>query len=140
MKTLVIVATTLTLFCSAPAFAGQWQPASVDGRESKPAPARSARRARVIGMLVGAGAGVGLGLVTGLQLLPEATCKDAKVWGMAGAFGTGGALAGYALTRSAQDPFAFRGPLPDRARTARRAEQDPGPLPTFLFRARSNED
>jgi len=68
-------------------------------------------RGRLMPVLIGIGAGVGLGLLTGTKALPEATCKDGKVWGVAGAFGAAGAVIGYSLAgRGERFDFAARSP------------------------------
>lgn len=86
------------------------------GDQVKAGPARAAvdaprSRSRLMPVLIGIGAGVGLGLLTGTKALPEATCKDGKVWGVAGAFGAAGALIGYSFAgRGERFDFAARSP------------------------------
>lgn len=84
----LIVLTAVVLSLTSQAFA-QTPP---DPR--RPLRSGTSKRAKMIGLVVGAGAGFGLGMLAGLQS-PGASCSDRKVWLAAGSFGALGATFGY---------------------------------------------
>ena len=87
---LVVVTIVITGLLSGKAFAD-----SVKRQPPPRAKSGASMRSRLVGMALGAGAGFGLGMVTALHKLPDASCKDGKVLVSAGSFGTIGAMFGY---------------------------------------------
>ena len=105
------------------------------GREARPPRGpRSSRRGRFIGLVVGAGAGLGLGMMAALKALPDASCTTRKTLLTAGSFGTIGAAIGYRIgeaTAESPQPEASLQPSVD----PRHVLENPTVLPSFVFRS-----
>jgi hypothetical protein len=61
--------------------------------------AGAAKRSTIVRVALGAAAGFGVGMVAGLKALPDASCRDGRVWIAAGSFSALGAVIGYASGR-----------------------------------------
>jgi hypothetical protein len=74
------------------------------------APPERGGRGRVLGTVIGAAAGFGVGLVAGLAWFDDAVNSDRKVWTTAIGFAGAGGAAGYFVGRSLDN--RGRGPRP----------------------------